>query len=105
MLKVEILARTKTVKKYRVLRLRHLISCHVQMHALCHMSSVLVVASFASAEELYSSAKGLLRVASQRERMESPQGMTCELFMTASMHYLNINILQRIYINFRLAPN
>ena len=53
---------------------------------------VLVVTSFASVEELYRSAKDL-RVASQRERMESPQGMTCELFMTRSMHYLNINIL------------
>ena len=52
----------------------------------------MVVTSFASVEELYRSAKDL-RVASQRERMESPQGMTCELFMTRSMHYLNINIL------------
>ena len=62
-------------------------------NAMCHMSSVLVVASFASVEELYRSAKDLLRVASKRERMESPQRMTCELFMTISMHYLNINIL------------
>ena len=41
----------------------------------------LVVTSFASVEELYRSAKDLLRVASQLERMESPQGMTYKLFI------------------------
>ena len=81
MLKDEILARTKAAKKYRVLRLRHLVSCQVQMQCANVQVVVLVVTSFASAEEFYRSAKDLLRVASQLERMESPQDMTCELFM------------------------
>ena len=43
----------------------------------------------ASMEELRSVKNTLLQVASQLERMQSPPGMTCELFVIRSMHYLN----------------
>ena len=51
----------------------------------------------AGMEELRSVKNTLLQVASQLEQMQSPPGMTCELFVIRSMHY--VNNLQRIYIN------
>ena len=40
----------------------------------------------ADMEELRSVKNTLLQVASELERMQSPPGMTCELFVIRSMH-------------------